>query len=181
MKPNVCVNITESRIRTGREESNIPPPPDKSNDVDVVAAAVAALFNPILIIPELFETTPPHISDTSNTLAKGVHRDTLLHTRGRYSFNMTPSVIGANTTLAHATHNAIPLTGIAFPTIIFVNSGVTALANRVLHAVKMTLNATSAPAINVTKLEAVPPGEQPTNTSPKNKCFPNWLPVTGST
>ncbi len=65
MKPNVCVNITESRIRAGSEESRIPPPPDKSNDVEVVVAA-AALFNPILIIPELFDTTPPHISDTSS-------------------------------------------------------------------------------------------------------------------
>jgi hypothetical protein len=181
MKPNVCVNITESRIRAGSEESSIPPPPDKSNDADVVAAVAAALFNPILIIPELFDTTPPHISDTSNTLAKGVHRDTLLHTRGRYSFNMTPNVTGINTTLAHATHNVIPHTGIAFPTINFVNSGVTALANRVLHVVKMTLNATSAPAINVTKLEAVPPGQQPTNTSPKNKCLPKCIFVTGST
>jgi hypothetical protein len=67
MKPNVCVNITESRIRAGSEESSIPPPPVKSNDVDVVVAVVvAALFNPILIIPELFDTTPPHISDTSS-------------------------------------------------------------------------------------------------------------------
>jgi len=182
MKPNVCVNITESRIRTGSEES-IPPPPDKRNDVEVVvaAAAAAALVIPILIIPELFDTTPPHISETSNTLSKGVHRDTVLHTRGKYSFNMTPNVTGANTTLAHAAHNAKPLTGIALPTINFVNSGVAALARIVLHAVSMTLNATSAPAINVTRFEAVPPGLQPTNTNPKNKCLPNCTPDIGST
>ena len=96
MKPNVCVNITESRIRTGSEES-IPPPPDKRNDVEVVVAAAAALVIPILIIPDLFDTTPPHISETSNTLAKGVHRDTVLHPVDSHNIGPSSSFSSSST------------------------------------------------------------------------------------
>ncbi len=182
----VLTKITERRIRAGRETT-----PDGE----------AAVLPPIHIMAELFATTPPHIRDTNNTLAKGVHLETWsihvldysfdivrarnetnaslthLHRLGTYSFSITPNATGASTTLAHATHRAMPLTGTAFPTISFVSSGVTALANTVLHAVSRTLSATSAPAISVTRLDAVPPGLHPTSTNPKNRCFPRCWPV----
>jgi hypothetical protein len=102
---------------------------------------------------------------------------THLHSLGAYSFSVTPNATGASTTLAHAAHSAMPLTGAAFPTISFVSSGVTALASTVLQAVSRTLSATSAPAISVTRLDAVPPGLQPTSTNPKNRCFPRCWPA----
>lgn len=124
----------------------------------------------------VFATTPPHINATKSTLAKGVHLETHLHSSGMYSFSITPNATGANTILAHAMHNALPLTGTALPTMSFVNSGVKAEANTVLQVVSNTLRATSAPAISVTRLDAVPPGQHPTSTNPKNKCLP---PVSG--
>lgn len=102
---------------------------------------------------------------------------THLHSLGMYSFRITPNVTGASTTLAHALHSAMPLTGTAFPTMSFVSSGVTMLASTVLQAVSKTLSATSAPAIRVTRLDAVPPGLHPTNTNPRNRCFPRCSPV----
>jgi hypothetical protein len=124
------------------------------------------------IVMAVFATTPPHINATNSTLAKGVHLEIQLHNFGMYSFSITPRVTGANTTFAHATHNALPLTGTALPTMNFVNNGVTAEANTVLHVVSSTLSATSAPAISVTRFDAVPPGLHPTSTKPKNKCCP---------
>lgn len=50
---------TESRIRAGRD--NTP---------------AAATELPPIHIAELFATTPPHIRDTSSTLANGVHLET---------------------------------------------------------------------------------------------------------
>ena len=58
----VLTRITERRIRAGRETT-----PDGE----------AAVLPPIHIMAELFATTPPHIRDTNNTLAKGVHLETL--------------------------------------------------------------------------------------------------------
>ena len=160
--PIMCVRRTESRIRVGM----------------VMTPSVAAA--PPIHIPELFATTPPQIKLTNTTLAKGVHLETHRHTPGIYSFNVTPKATGTKTTLAVAAHNAFPLTGTALPTIHFVNSGVTADARIVLQAVRRTLNATSAPAIRLTRLDAVPPGLHPTKTKPKNKCFPRCTKVWGS-
>ena len=52
---------TESRMRAGRD--NTP---------------AAATVLPPIHIAELFATTPPHIRETSNTLANGVHLETYL-------------------------------------------------------------------------------------------------------
>jgi hypothetical protein len=97
-----------------------------------------------------------------------------------HSFIVTPSATGASTTLAHAAHNAIPLTGTASPTMSIVSIGVIALARIVLHAVRSTLNATSAPAMSVTRFDAVPPGLHPTRTNPRNRCLPIFKPDDGS-
>jgi len=154
VNPIVCVKTTERRMRAGRDN----------------APAETTLLP--IHIEELFATTPPHIKDTSTTLAKGVHLETHLHSLGMYSFSITPNATGARTTFAHATHSAPPLTGTALPTMNFVNSGVIALARTVLHVVSNTLNATSAPAIRLTRFEAVPPGLHPTRTNPRKRCFP---------
>lgn len=153
--------MTERRMRAGRDSS----PADAALPVHMAA---------------LFATTPPHIKLTNTTLANGVHLETHLHNFGMYSFKVTPNATGAKTTFAQATHKAIPLTGTALPTINFVNNGVTTDANTVLHEVRSTLNATSAPAIKLTRLDAVPPGLHPTNTNPRNKCFPKCSIVVGS-
>ena len=140
---------TDSRIRSGRDNA-VPP----------------------IHIDEFADTTPPQISDTNTTLAKGVNLEIHLQSFGMYSFSITPNATGASTTFAQAAHKAIPLTGTVLPIINFVSNGVIRLANTVLHVVSNTLNATSAPAIKLTKLLAVPPGEHPTNTKPRNKCLP---------
>mmetsp|Transcript_22947 Transcript_22947/g.48395 ORF Transcript_22947/g.48395 Transcript_22947/m.48395 type:complete len:155 (+) Transcript_22947:363-827(+) len=142
--------------------------------------APAAAAEPPIHMAELLATTPPHIKLTNTTLANGVHLETHLHNFGTYSFSITPKATGANTTFVQATHNAIPLTGTVLPTIHLVNNGVTTDANTVLHAVNSTLNATSAPAMRLTRLDAVPPGLHPTNTNPRNKCLPRCAMVDGS-
>lgn len=154
--------MTERRIRAGRDN---PTPADTELPIHMA---------------ELFATTPPHIKLTNTTLAKGVPLETHLHNFGMYSFSTTPNATGANTTFAQAAHNATPLTGTALPTINFVNNGVTTAANTVLHVVRRTLNATSAPAMRLTRLDAVPPGLHPTNTRPRNKCLPKCCMVCGS-
>ena len=55
------------------------------------------------------------------------------------------------------------------PQISLVNSGVSTLASTVDEAVIKTDSATSAPAISETRLEAVPPGEQPTRVRPRKR------------
>lgn len=114
---------TDRRIKAGRD--NTP-------------AAAAA---PPVHMCELLATTPPHISDTRTTDANGVNLETNLHKPGRYSFSNTPKATGAKTTLAHATHRAMPLTGTVLPMINLVSSGVTAAASTVLQDVSRTLNA----------------------------------------
>ena len=58
------------------------------------------------------------------------------------------------------------------PTRSFTSRGVAIEANIVEHDVNKTERATSALAINDTRFDAVPPGEQPTRHNPKNKEFP---------
>ena len=56
----------------------------------------------------------------------------------------------------------------ALPTNVFTSSGVNTDAMIVDKDVRMTDSATSALAINATKFDAVPPGQHPTRTNPKN-------------
>jgi len=78
-----------------------------------------------------------------------------------------PSETGRRTTLVVAVHKDIPLILKVLPIMSLTRRGVTADARIVEQAVRRTERATSALAMSATKLEAVPPGEQPTNTRPK--------------
>mmetsp|Transcript_7805 Transcript_7805/g.15580 ORF Transcript_7805/g.15580 Transcript_7805/m.15580 type:complete len:256 (-) Transcript_7805:156-923(-) len=169
--PRVCVSSTESKMSFGTDMAMAP---ERNPDVDAIAPP------PPKNIPALFATTPPQIKLTKTTLAKGVHLETHLQNLGIFSFNTTPKATGPKTTFVVATHNALPLTGMALPTIVLVKRGVTAEAKMVLHAVKRTLSATSARAMRLTRLEAVPPGLHPTSISPRNKSFPMGWEVSGS-
>jgi hypothetical protein len=89
----------------------------------------------------LLATTPPQIKLTNTTLAKGVNLEIHRHNFGIFSFNITPMVTGAKTTLAVARQRDLPLTEMVLPTIHFVNRGVTTDAKTVLQAVRRTLSA----------------------------------------
>jgi hypothetical protein len=67
-----------------------------------------------------------------------------------------------------ALHNVNPEMETALPTNVFTSSGVNTDAMIVDKDVRMTDSATSALAINATKFDAVPPGQHPTRTNPKN-------------
>eukprot|EP00977_Amphora_coffeiformis_P018994 scaffold6829_cov171-Amphora_coffeaeformis.AAC.24 len=117
-------------------------------------------------------TTPPHIAETNSTDAKGVNRLNSRANFGNFWFKNIPNNTGPNTTLAVAAHSAHPDTAVVPPTNNLTKAGVATTAKRVEHDVKTTDKATSAPAINVTRLDAVPPGEQPTKHNPKNNDAP---------
>ena len=121
---------------------------------------------------EFCATTPPHINDTNTTLANGVNFDTRDANLGYLELTIIPTITGNNITRAVAEHNVHPDTLIVPPTNNLTNIGVTTAANIVEHDVNNTDNATSALAINETKLLAVPPGEQPTSAKPKNNDGP---------
>jgi hypothetical protein len=117
-------------------------------------------------------TTPPQINATNTTLQKGVNLDTLSAKLGALALTSIPNKTGNKTTLAVAAQSVQPDTAIVLPTRTFTNRGVTILAKIVEHDVNMTDNATSALAINDTRLEAVPPGEHPTKHSPRKRALP---------
>jgi hypothetical protein len=110
--------------------------------------------------------------DTSNTLAKGVNRDMYREKSGAMALRNIPSITGIKTTRAVAEQSAMPLSRTVFPTKSFTKRGVAIAASIVEHDVRRTDNATSALAINDTRFEAVPPGEQPTRARPRNNAGP---------
>mmetsp|Transcript_24621 Transcript_24621/g.36710 ORF Transcript_24621/g.36710 Transcript_24621/m.36710 type:complete len:199 (-) Transcript_24621:61-657(-) len=158
-KPNVCSNNTDVMIFVNNTfEDTAPPAPEEA--MPSTAGAFCA-------------TTPPQMSDTSSTLAKGVNLDSIFAKFGEYLFRAIPTMTGNNTTLVVAAQSAKPLTATELPTSVVASNGVTSDANIVEAVVNITDNATSAPAISDTRFDAVPPGEQPTKASPKNRCLPN--------
>ncbi len=78
----------------------------------------------------------------------------------------SPSATGSRTTFAVLRNRAQPSTSTRLPTIHVVSSGVHAAASIVENAVIETESATSALAKYAIRLEAVPPGQQQTNTKP---------------
>ncbi len=126
-----------------------------------------------------WETTPPQIKLTNKTDANGVKRDTRLARVGAFALTTIPNMTGKRTTRAVASQRAHPETSMVLPTKSFTNKGVTIDARMVEHDVKRTERATSAFAINDTRLDAVPPGEQPTRHNPRNKDAP-WDPELSS-
>ena len=106
---------------------------------------------------------------TSTTEEKGVKREADLDIFGNLSLRYIPTATGNRTTLEVPRKRARELTFIADPHISLVRAGVRTVARTVLAAVIMTLRATSAPAIRATRLEAVPPGEQPTRVRPRKR------------
>mmetsp|Transcript_14237 Transcript_14237/g.41058 ORF Transcript_14237/g.41058 Transcript_14237/m.41058 type:complete len:192 (-) Transcript_14237:404-979(-) len=124
---------------------------------------------------EFWATTPPQIKLTNKTDAKGVKRDTRLAKLGAWALTNIPNMTGNRTTRAVASHRAQPETSMALPTNNLTNRGVTIDARIVEQDVNRTERATSALAIKETRLDAVPPGEQPTRHNPRNKDAP-WGP-----
>ena len=80
-----------------------------------------------------------------------------------------PRRTGRSTTLEVETKSERELTDMVEPHISFVRRGVRTEAKTVDAAVIRTLRATSAEAIRDTRLEAVPPGEQPTRVRPRKR------------
>ena len=78
----------------------------------------------------------------------------------------SPIATGSRTTLAVLTNKPRPSTSTRLPTIQVVSRGVHAAASIVENAVIDTESATSALARYAITLEAVPPGQQQTNTRP---------------
>ena len=126
---------------------------------------------------EFWETTPPQIKLTKMTEANGVKRDTRLARFGNLALTNIPNMTGNRTTRAVASHRAQPETSMVLPTKNLTNKGVIIDAKIVEQDVRRTERATSALAIKETRLDAVPPGEQPTRTNPRNKdgpCAPEF-------
>ena len=78
-----------------------------------------------------------------------------------------PTRTGARTTLTVAAKRASPLMGTRLLTRSKTRVGVMTAARMVEQAVRSTDRATLAPAMRLTRLEAVPPGEHPTKTRPR--------------
>ena len=91
---------------------------------------------------------------------------------GARALTSIPKSTGNKTTRAVAVHNVHPEMAIVLPTSSFTNRGVAIEANIVEQDVSNTERATSALAMSETRLDAVPPGEQPTRHNPKNKELP---------
>mmetsp|Transcript_5058 Transcript_5058/g.7316 ORF Transcript_5058/g.7316 Transcript_5058/m.7316 type:complete len:148 (-) Transcript_5058:466-909(-) len=118
----------------------------------------------------LLVMTPPQMIATRRTEANGVKREIDFEILGNLVLMSIPKRTGPRTTFAVARHSAIPLTIISVPpTKYLTRRGVAADAKIVEKVVRSTLNATFAPAMKHTRLLAVPPGEHPTRTSPRNR------------
>ena len=89
--------------------------------------------------------------------------------RGTLAFRNMPRATGRRTTLAVERKREAESTAMTDPHIKRVKRGVRMLASTVELAVMSTERATSAPAMRETRFEAVPPGEQPTRVSPRNR------------
>jgi hypothetical protein len=146
------------------------------------------------------DTTPPQIMLTSSTEAKGVNRDTFFDRLGALALTSIPNKTGSKTTRAVVSQRVHPDKRMVLPTNNLVRAGVRKAARTVLQAVNKTERATSAFAMRpgrrsketkckievrfgctssadlsftqLTRLDAVPPGEHPTKQRPKNIAGP---------
>eukprot|EP00601_Ochromonadales_sp_CCMP2298_P002447 CAMPEP_0173187294 /NCGR_PEP_ID=MMETSP1141-20130122/10623_1 /TAXON_ID=483371 /ORGANISM="non described non described, Strain CCMP2298" /LENGTH=140 /DNA_ID=CAMNT_0014111103 /DNA_START=301 /DNA_END=723 /DNA_ORIENTATION=+ len=115
----------------------------------------------------LFEALmDPQMSATSNTDRKGVYCALLLQKTGKFVFNPKPTATGNRTTLRVDRTRSLALMDTYSPASRVTSRGVITTAATVEAAVINIDSARSALAIMVTRLEAVPPGAQPTRMRP---------------
>mmetsp|Transcript_59603 Transcript_59603/g.158620 ORF Transcript_59603/g.158620 Transcript_59603/m.158620 type:complete len:223 (+) Transcript_59603:354-1022(+) len=108
----------------------------------------------------------PQMSATSTTQSSGVTPPTVRLRPGRKVLMPMPAATGASTTWRVESSRPLASTGTRAPARSEAKSGVAIGAARVETAVMATLRATSAPAISVTRLLAVPPGHEATRMTP---------------
>mmetsp|Transcript_11733 Transcript_11733/g.38601 ORF Transcript_11733/g.38601 Transcript_11733/m.38601 type:complete len:220 (+) Transcript_11733:335-994(+) len=106
------------------------------------------------------------MSATVKTAMSGHTGATAETARGKSCFSKSPIPIGATTTCSVELTMAAVSTRTSEPASMDVSAGVASVARKVEHVVSTTDNATSALPMYVTRLEAVPPGEQATRRTP---------------
>lgn len=108
------------------------------------------------------------MSATSTTPKNGANLPIVSAKPGLLALTHIPTATGNRTTLPVVTHSAhLEIAMSLRPASARTNTGVTPVASIVEMEVSTTDSATSAPAMRDTRLDAVPPGEQPTRTSPR--------------
>mmetsp|Transcript_68934 Transcript_68934/g.164433 ORF Transcript_68934/g.164433 Transcript_68934/m.164433 type:complete len:281 (+) Transcript_68934:356-1198(+) len=115
---------------------------------------------------EVWAMTDPQMSATNITQSSGVTPETDLDRPGSLVLISSPSATGASTTWRVERRRPDASTGTSEPASSDVISGVMIGAAHVDTVVISTDSATSACAIKVTRLEAVPPGHAETRISP---------------